>query len=182
MALARDRSPPVLPLDVARKIASRITSRDLCNATAACRSFYSWGDACTCVDATLWSRQGALSLLKFLKRRLSSELEVCIHRGLALSFLLGCKPVCYAFPSLQVQRMVLNLDLEQAARCKGPAYVLPLALRAAELCASTLVYLRLEGLHMNNVQESLGPGPTGLNIKVGAACPLCKHTVGSPVT
>ena len=120
---------------------------------------------------------GALSLLKFLKRRLSYELEVCIHRGLALSFLLGCKPVCYAFPSLQVQRMVLNLDREQAARYKGQAYMLPLALRAAELCASTLVYLRLEGLHMNNVQESLGPGPTGLIIKVGAgpSASSCKH-------
>lgn len=76
MAPAHDGSPPLLPTDVARNILGRLSSKDLCSAIAACRSFYSWGIACTCVDAMLPSQQEAFSLLDFLHKRFYSGLDV----------------------------------------------------------------------------------------------------------
>ena len=81
MAPMRDGSLPVLPIDVARNIVERLGCRDMCSAIAACRSFHSWGNACTCIYASLSTPQSVDSLLRFLGSRSSSGLEACLRIG-----------------------------------------------------------------------------------------------------
>ena len=65
--------------------------------------------------------------------------------------------------------MVLNFDCPhyELKAIRGRDYLLPLALETVQLCAPTLVHLRLEGLTVQDIEGERALG-TGTDFKVGA--------------
>ena len=62
--------------------------------------------------------------------------------------------------------MVLRFDVEKEASI-GRSHVLPKALRAVELCAPTLLHLRLDGLRLFYFNNSEGLKDFGVKFRVG---------------